>query len=62
MNLKGLTQLQDLKLDETKVSDIGLVHLKGLIRLQWLDLRFTKVSDVGARDLQKSLPNCKIRH
>ena len=32
--LKGLTRLQDLRLNNTKVSDAGLKHLKGLGQLQ----------------------------
>ena len=35
-HLKGLTQLQELWLDDTKVSDAGLEYLKGMTQLQWL--------------------------
>ena len=35
-HLKGLTQLQELWLDDTKVSDAGLEYLKGMTQLQGL--------------------------
>jgi hypothetical protein len=59
-HLKGLTQLQDLRLQWTEVTDAGLVHLNGLTKLKWLDMNATKVTDAGVKDLQKALPKCKI--
>jgi Leucine Rich repeat len=58
--VKGLTHLQTLELDGTTVSDAGIENLKDLTRLKELDLRFTKVTDLGVKEIQKSLPNCKI--
>ncbi len=46
-HLQGLTGLQWLALNCTKITDAGLAHLKGLTGLQWLDLSWTKISDVG---------------
>ena len=45
--LKGLTQLEELCLNSTKVTDAGLEHLKGLTRLQVLQLDDTPVTDAG---------------
>jgi Leucine-rich repeat (LRR) protein len=61
-HLKGLTQLQTLELTVTKVTDAGLKRLKGLTQLQTLELSNTKVTNAGVEDLEKALPNCKIRH
>ena len=51
-HLKGLTQLQVLDLNFTRVSDAGLVHLKGLTQLQWLNVSLTAVSDAGLAHLK----------
>ena len=51
-----------LGLDDTKVTDAGLVHLKGLTKLEVLVLRRTKVTPAGVKQLQQALPNCKITH
>mgnify|MGYP002021178816 CR=1 FL=1 len=58
--LKGLTKLEKLFLDSTKITDAGLVHLKGLTNLKGLDLYKTKVTDAGVQELQKALPTCEI--
>ena len=55
-HLKGLTNLQELRLFGTQVSDAGLAHLKGLSKLQTLDLGYTQVSDEGLAHL-KGLTN-----
>jgi hypothetical protein len=47
-------------LDNTRVTNAGLVQLKGLSKLTWLNLNNTQVTDAGVRELQESLPNCKI--
>ncbi len=60
--VKGLTNLKDLRLSRTQVTDAGLVHLKGLTKLEWLHLDGTKVTDAGVQKLQKALPGCKIIH
>jgi len=38
-----------------------LVRLKHLTNLKYLTLRDTKVTDAGVAELQKALPNCRIR-
>jgi hypothetical protein len=42
-----------LVLDETKVTDAGLVHLKGMTGLEnWLGLTDTQVTDDGLKHLE----------
>ena len=60
VHLKGLTNLQDLKLGGTKITDAGLVHLKGLTNLQELHLSDTQVTDAGLAAMQQTLPTCEI--
>ena len=57
---KGLTKLEQLALDGSKVTDAGLVHLTGLTNLEVVGLERTKVTDDGAKKLQTALPNCDI--
>jgi internalin A len=62
-NLEHLTKLpnlQDIRLDNTFVSDAGLDQLKRLPLLQHLTLGETKVSDAGVRGLQDALPKLRI--
>ena len=49
-------------LNDTKVTDAGLVHLKGLTKLEQLYLRGTKVTPAGVKKLQQALANCRIDH
>jgi hypothetical protein len=60
--IKSLPLLHDLGLDHTQITDSGLEGLKGLTQLERLDICNTKVTDAGVAELQKALPNCKIRH
>ena len=46
-HLKGLTNLQSVKLTRTKVTDAGLEHLKGSAKLDCLILAETSVTDAG---------------
>ncbi|MSR77457.1 MAG: hypothetical protein EXS63_04440 [Candidatus Omnitrophica bacterium] len=55
-HLKGLTNLTELYLGGTKVSNAGLEHLKGLRNLTVLWLNDTQVSDAGLAHL-KGLTN-----
>jgi hypothetical protein len=45
--LAELTQLEELDLRGTKISDSGLQHLKGLAGLRRLELDYTRISDAG---------------
>ena len=42
-----MTQLRELWLDGTQITDDGLVHLAGMSRLQWLSLGGTQITDNG---------------
>jgi hypothetical protein len=55
-----LSRLKCLFLENTTVTDAGLVHLQGLHQLQGLGLDNTKVTDGGVRKLQQALPKCYI--
>ena len=62
MHLKEFTQLDELWLDGAHVTDAGLVHLEGFTNLKELNLDGTDVTYFeGVKNLQESLPNCKIR-
>jgi internalin A len=56
-----LTQLRDLYLGNTRITNAGLKHLKGLSHLRALCLNGTQVTDEGIKDLQQALPDCKIK-
>jgi hypothetical protein len=60
--LEHLTALQNLNLSETKITDAGLVHLRDLKNLEYLIIWGTNVTEQGISQLQKDLPNTKIRH
>ena len=59
-HLKGLKDLKQLSLTNTKVTDAGLTHLVGLAKLDKLLLKGTRVTPASVAALQKALPNCKI--
>ena len=58
--LNGLTQFHWLNLGGTPLNDAGLEHLKGLTELRWLCVLGTRVTDEGVKDLQQTLPRCRI--
>jgi mono/diheme cytochrome c family protein len=51
-NIKGLTNLNWLHLENTPITDAGLVHLKGLVNLNYLNLYGTAVTDAGLKELE----------
>jgi hypothetical protein len=51
-DLRGFSQLQELSLPGTSVTDAGLKHLKGLNQLRRLDLCSTHVTDSGLTNLK----------
>jgi beta-lactamase regulating signal transducer with metallopeptidase domain/Leucine-rich repeat (LRR) protein len=59
--LEGMTQLFGLNLSRTDVTDAGLAHLKGLVRLRILELAGTQVTEAGVMELQKALPDVKVK-
>jgi hypothetical protein len=51
-HIKGLTKMWLLTLDDTKVTDAGLVHLKEMTGLEdWLGLSGTQVTNDGLQHL-----------
>jgi len=52
-------RLQTLWLENTQITDAGLVHLSGLTSLQELDLP-SQITDAGLAKLKEALPNCDI--
>jgi len=61
VHLKALNTLQQLNLNDTRITDAGLVHLKGLTQLRELVISDTQISDTGFDELQAALPNCMTR-
>ena len=55
-----LTNLKTLALDNTQITDAGLVHLEGMHGLRELNLRYSKVTAEGVEKLQMALPECRI--
>lgn len=55
-----LTALEELLLTGTHISDAGMQGLKGLTQLKRLNLKGARITADGLRELQKSLPKCKI--
>ena len=49
--LRGLTQLESLKLTLNPISDAGLEHLEGFTRLKVLDVAHTQITDDGLQHL-----------
>ena len=47
----ALTNLERLRLEETKIRGAGLVNLKGLPKLRELSLIGTQVTDAGVAEL-----------
>ncbi len=47
LHLRGLTQLEVLYLNDTKVGDAGIASLAGMMRLKKLQLDRTEITDYG---------------
>jgi hypothetical protein len=58
--LTGLKKLRVLRLNNTKVTDAGLLKLKSMKGLKELEVRVTPVTGTGAMALEKELPGCKV--
>ena len=57
-----MTELKRLNLNDTQITDAGLMHLKGMTELRILFLYDTQVTDAGIAELKQALPNCVIRY
>lgn len=58
--VSSLTDLKELRLNGTQVTDTGLAHLQGLKKLERLSLHSTHVTDTGVAALQRALPGLII--
>jgi hypothetical protein len=56
-----LTQLTNLDLDDTDITDAGLKELANLKQLTELSVQFTRVTAGGVTNLQAALPRCAIK-
>ena len=57
-HVKGLTNLEDPRRQDTQITDVELVHLQGMINLLQLDLDETQITDAGLVHL-KELPELR---
>jgi hypothetical protein len=55
-----MTQLEQLYVWGTEVSDAGLVCLKRFTGLKLLNVAKTKVTTAGVDDLENAMPNCTV--
>ena len=60
MHRKKLSQLENLSLETTAISDAGLAQLKDLSHLETLNLKGTMATDAGVQAFQKAMPNTKV--
>ena len=51
-NLKGLTNLTRVHLENTPITDAGMVHLQGLVNLTYLSLYGTAITDAGLKPIE----------
>ena len=58
--LQGL--LRELYLNDTKITDAGLLLLTGLSHLQAVNVGGTGVSETGVNLLRIALPSCSVRN
>ena len=59
-HLLGLTELRELRLSGTSVTDVGSARFKGMLQLRLLEVDNTYVTEAGVKDLRKALPACRI--
>ena len=57
-----MSSLEALVVENTSITDAGLMHLKGLKRLRELRIVNTAVTDAGVKALQAALPNLKVEY
>ncbi|HEY3966245.1 MAG TPA: hypothetical protein VGM05_16920 [Planctomycetaceae bacterium] len=66
--LRNLTNVRRLSLDDTALTDAGLVALRGTpkeprsVNLEYLSIRNTAVTNDQIEFFRYMLPNCKIVH
>ena len=55
-----MTELRELNLYRSRITDAGLARLQSLKKLETLDLRYSGVTGAGVRAFQAAVPNCRI--
>jgi hypothetical protein len=60
-SLGTLTDIQVLALNETEVTDNGLLHLHRNKNLKLLFIGNTKITAQGIAEFKKAVPNCDVR-
>jgi len=60
VHLKGLTNLEDLGIQNTLVTDAGLEHLKGLSRLKTIFLQGSRVTQAGVDKFMTAMPGVRV--
>jgi Leucine-rich repeat (LRR) protein len=61
-HLRGLTELEQLNMAGTSITDASVKVLVRLTCLRKLSIIATYITTSGADELRKALPNCKIEH
>ena len=56
MHLAGLRNLEQLQLNDTVITDAGLVHLQNMSNLTSLNVNDTYVTEEGVQELFRTLP------
>jgi hypothetical protein len=59
--LQKITNLKNVDLGQTRITDRGLEHLKPIESLEYVILTGTTVTPEGVDDLRKALPNADVR-
>jgi len=54
------TELEELDLRESEVTDQGILQLRTLKNLKRLDLRGSPITEQGVQNLARVLPECEI--
>jgi hypothetical protein len=60
-SLRSLPKLQTIDFSHTNITDENLQRIKALVQLEYIDLGETKVTGSAVKNLQKALPNLKIK-
>ena len=58
--LRGMTELRELNLYRTRITNAGLERLKAMKHLAALDLRYTRATRAGIDSLRGKLPACRV--
>ena len=58
--MSGLTELRELNLYRSRITNAGLAKLHRLSNLQLIDLRYTGVTGAGVNALRAALPNVQV--